>query len=608
MTVASAAQTEHPEPTADGSTGGSDRPGSDLPVQPDGPPTPLASDPTEQPAARGVPEILRRRLAPIEARFDAWSWLATGVVVLIAAILRLVNLSHPKGKIFDEIYYATDAYNLLTRGVEWDEKNNTAAYVVHPPLGKWVIAWGEWAFGYNEFGWRISAAVAGTVAVLMLTRIARRMFRSTVLGCTAGLLLALDGFSLVLSRTALLDGFLLFFVLAAFGTLVLHRDWRRARWLAAVEGGLDPSRPGRAGRPPVRSLRDVPWWLLATGALLGCAFGVKWSALYFVPVFALLVVLWEAGARRSVGARRPWRDAFLGELGWLALAGVVLAVAYVATWSGWLVTDIGYYRHWRQASGLSEPPVIGALLNLVEYHRAALGFHSTLDDPHPYQSWPWQWLLLGRPVAFHWSTEGVCGAPSCASAILLLGTPVLWWSFIPALAATLWLGIARRDWRATAILLPVAAGLLPWFYFATQGRTMFVFYTAPVVPFLVLAVTYVLGAILGPAPKGVAAKDGPTESGPAKDTGGPPGDGADGPPGDGTGGALPGGAAGAVSDAEAARRAVAAADRRTVGAVVVGAYVLLVAITFGYFYPVFVGTLIDYADWSARMWLGSRWI
>jgi dolichyl-phosphate-mannose-protein mannosyltransferase len=533
----------------------------------------------------GIPAVVRRRLATVDARLDGYAWLATAVVVAIAAILRFVGLSSPKGKIFDEIYYARDAYALIDRGVEWNYKDGGPSYVVHPPLGKWLIGLGEWAFGYQdvyqetglkisapghlittspEFGWRFAAAVAGTLSVLLLVRIARRMFRSTTLGCAAGLLLALDGFHLVLSRTALLDIFLLLFVLAAFGALVLDRDARRRRWARALEAGLDPSVPGKAGRPPSR-WQDWPWWRLVAAVLLGCACSVKWSGLYFVPAFALLVIFWEVGVRRSAGVRRPWRDALLDELPWLLLAGVVMVGTYVATWSGWLLTDDGYYRvasRYPNNPGLSDGPFAG-LINLWEYHKAAYGFHAQLDDPHKYQSFPWQWLLLGRPVAFYWSGEGSCGAPSCASEILLLGTPLLWWSFLPALAATAWLGLARRDWRAGAILLTVAAGLLPWFWFAFDGRTMFSFYAAPAVPFLVLAVVYVLGAIITPAP---------------------------------------------VAGTAAPPNQQDVADRRLVGSIIAGAYVLLVALCFGYFYPIFVGRLLPYADWSARMWLDGRWI
>lgn len=504
-------------------------------------------------AANAVPDITRRRLVPyrVDARGYLWSWVATGVVTLIAGIIRVINLAHPKGKIFDETYYATEGWSLVQHGVEWDLDRNVAKYVVHPPLGKWLIGLGEKAFGYNEFGWRISAAVAGTLAVLILIRVARLMFHSTVLGCAAGLLMALDGMQFVLSRTALLDIFLMLFILAAFAALVFDRDARRQRWLRALEAGLDPRLPGAAGRLGFA----VPWWRLLAAVLMGCAIGVKWSALAFLPALLLLVVFWEVGTRRSVGARHPWRDTLLYEVvGWMSLCAVLIMATYLISWSGWFLTDDGYFRHWLRDTGRPEPAFIGALQNLWHYHQEAYGFHSGLTTKHPYQSWPWMWLLLGRPVAFHWATPAGCGAPNCASEVLLLGTPVLWWSMLPALGALTWFGIARRDWRAGAIWMGVAAGLLPWFWYALDGRTMFYFYALPAEPFLILAVVYVLGAIMSPV------------------RGGAPDEG-----------------------------------RRLVGAVVAGGYLLLVAACFAWFYPIYVGQSIPYPDWHLRMLLGSRW-
>jgi dolichyl-phosphate-mannose--protein O-mannosyl transferase len=525
-----------------------------------------AADPTrsgggeEGPAGSPVPDQVRRRLLPRVGR-DPRSWLVTGLVVLIAAVLRLIGLAHPRGKIFDETYYATEGQELFDHGVEWRPETNRGDFVVHPPLGKWIIGTGEWLVGrnghggwltYGEFGWRISAALFGTLSVLLLIRIARRLFGSTLLGCAAGLLMALDGLHFVLSRSALLDMFLMTFILAAFGCLLLDRDQRRARWLAAIQAGLDPTMPGAAGRARL----GVPWWRLAAAVMIGCAGAVKWSALWHFALFIALIIFWEVGTRRAVGARRPWRDAMLDELGWVAaFIGVALTV-YVVSWTGWFLADTGWNRHWLASTGKHEYPVIGALQNLWEYHKQAFRFHEGLHDKHKYQSWPWQWLLLGRPVAFYYSSDGSCGASSCSSEVLLLGTPLLWWSFLPALAGLAWFGTTRRDWRAAAIGLGAATGLVPWFWYEIKDRTMFFFYALPALPFLILAVVYVLGSIIGPAPS----------------------------------------------------RAGPLTDRRLFGTIFAAVYVTLVALCFAYFYPIYTGRVITYAQWMARMWLGGRWI
>jgi dolichyl-phosphate-mannose--protein O-mannosyl transferase len=176
-------------------------------------------------------------------------------------------------------------------------------------------------------------------------------------------------------------------------------------------------------------------------------------------------------------------------------------------------------------------------------------------------------LLLGRPVAFYWSGDPACGADSCAAEILLLGTPVLWWSFIPALAGLAWFGVTRRDWRAVAIGVGAAAGILPWFYYELHQRTMFYFYALPSEPFLILAVVYVLGCLINGPGVGRLGRGRVRTSF-----------------------SLP------------------SEERRLYGTIFAGAFVLIVALCFWWYYPIYVGNSIPYTDWLRRMLLGNRWV
>lgn len=502
----------------------------DAPVRP-------PADATDPVGAR-----LRARLTPWRPADRLRGWIIVGLVTAFGGALRLLGLTHPKGLIFDEVYYAQDAKQLLQHGVEWDVETVAGSYVAHPPLGKWCIALGEWLFGYDEFGWRISSVVAGTISILLITLLARRLTGSTVLGAAAGLLMSMDGMHFVLSRAALLDIFLMLFVLAAFYCLVLDREARRARWLAALEAGINPAK-----RSPKLA---IPWWRVSAAVLSGMAMGVKWSALWFIILFLVLMFVWEWQLRRLVGAKTPIVDTIIGELGWLFGFGVLSILTYLSTWTGWFANDDGYFRHWLADTGHSEPPVIGALLNLWHYHVDVLTFHDGLSSPHTYQSWPWQWILDIRPVVFFWSSDVPCGAEECASEVLLLGTPLLWWIFIPALVALAWWGLANRDWRAWAVIGGGFAGIGPWLLY--PDRTMFSFYSLPSEPFLILAVVFTLGMIIGP------------------------------------------------------RRA--SAERRLSGALVAAGIIILIALCFAYFWPLFTGQPMTNDDWHARMWLEDRWI
>ncbi|GAA3945391.1 phospholipid carrier-dependent glycosyltransferase [Actinomadura viridis] len=540
---------------------------------------------------RTQPPSLRERLAPPVPGGALLSWLGPLLVTLFAGFLRFDRLDKPKAVVFDETYYAKDALALLKFGWEHNTVKDAdklliadpnaniwasgASFIAHPPGGKWMIAIGEWLFGATPFGWRFTAALCGTLSVLILCRVARRMTGSTLLGCAAGLLLALDGLHFVTSRAALLDIFVMFWVLAGFACLVADRDRSRRRLAERIEAGS-----GAAFGPFL-----AHGWRLLAGVCLGMACATKWTGIFYVAAFGIMVVFWDYGARRAAGVREPLPGALLLDaipaFGQLVVVG---AITYLATWWGWIFKPGGWGRGEVAGFPLARP--FEALPDLWKYHAEIFNFHTGLDSKHPYQSWPWDWPVLRRPVAFFYTEpKGACEAEKCSREILGIGTPVLWWGAMAALLVIIGIWLVRRDWRAGAILLGYLAGWVSWFPSALSGRTMFLFYATPMLPFMVLAVVLALGYLIGPA----ASAPEPASRGLGLDP-------SSGRP------ALPFGATAVFQG-----RNGPVPGRRILGAAVAGAFVLLVLANFAYFYPILAAKIIPYDAWDARIWLRT-WI
>ncbi len=435
-------------------------------------------------------------------------WLVAAAVTGVAAAARLPALGRPHALVFDETYYVKDAWTLLHLGYEsqWPKDPNpafvagdvhtyltSASFVVHPQVGKWLIALGEQLVGVQSaVGWRISTALAGIIAVLLLTRIARRLFRSTALGALAGLLMAVDGLAIVQSRTGLLDNFLMVLVLGAFGALLLDRD-RTAERLERLTA------PPRAATRFGPSLGARPWRLLA-GVLLGLAIGTKWSALWYMAAFGLVAVAWDASARQRAGVRRWWQGMLLRDAGlafvWLV---PVALLTYVGSWASWFATSGGYDRQWATShpgEGVSWLP--DALRSWWHYHREMWNFHTHLDSPHPYAAHAYTWLIQWRPTSFYYETPkpalAACGADRCSQAVTSLGNPLIWWLGTIAILVALWWVVRRRDSIAALGLTGVAAGWLPWLLF--PDRTIFTFYSIIYLPYLVLLIVWAVDRFL----------------------------------------------------------------------------------------------------------------
>ena len=457
------------------------------------------------------------RIMVTAARRRWWNVGAPMAVLVIAAILRLWNLGHPDAIVFDETFYVKDAWSQWHLGypATWpsdsqvdvwfaqgtvNDYTTTASFVVHPPLGKWLIGLPMVIFGAeNSWAWRLGPAIAGILGVGLLMVAIKKLMRSTLLVVLGGLLFAIEGNAIVMSRVGLLDNFVMLFALAGFVCILYDRSFSERRlsaWMAA-----------RAA-----SGRSVTWgpalwwrpWLIAAGAAFGLATAVKWNGLYFLAVFAVYTVLSDVLARRRAGIPFFVAGTLLkqGPTTFVLMLPIALA-AYMSTWITWFTTKGGYDRTWADdptnqwTGAFSWVP--HSIQSFFHFERDVYIYNIGESRPHPYQANPLTWLLDVRPTSMYYQSstfgQNGCTAASCGESITGLANPLIWWAATAACVYLVYRLIRYREWRVGLILTGMLAGYVPWLQYT--GRTVFQFYTIAFEPYMLLALVFVLGLRLG---------------------------------------------------------------------------------------------------------------
>lgn len=388
-------------------------------------------------------------------------------VVAAALFLRLFRLSTPPKLIFDEIYYVDGARDLLKFGVEVSA--NKPEFIVHPPIGKWVIGAGIEIFGDNPFGWRVMVALLGTLSILLIAKIAARIFGALGYGLIAALLAFFDGLNLVMSRTALLDMTLTTFLLVAVWFLIDRR-------------------------------------FLFAGIFFGLALATKWNAIFYIIALSVYFVIREIREISSMQShdmeKQFQRKDFVAVIALISLRKVQLLVVplvvYTTSWIGWFRSPRGWSRSWSADNGSH---FLAPFRSFIHYQFEILNFHKGLDSGHNYRSSAWQWLLQIRPTSFYYESPK-CGGGTCSQEVLAIGTPLLWWS--GALSVLLLFALWFKSRNHSLILLGVAAGWLPWFAF--PERTTFSFYSIAFEPWIILALVAAIKEINERLPERISRK------------------------------------------------------------------------------------------------------
>ena len=338
---------------------------------------------------------------------DPFLWHAGLAFAFLLACL--VRLTIPSTPYFDEVHYLPAARAMLALEIPINKE--------HPLLGKEFMALGIALFGDRPFGWRIFSVLAGVLALFAFMRAMWWASLSRYASIAGGLLLATGFALLVHAQIAMLDIYMVAFMLLAL-------------WLIAA-----------ALRQPARAR----WLLAGAGTAMGIAMAGKWNAVpvAMVPGIAFLLIrAHQSGARlltdKSTG---PVTGMTLIEAGlWLgAMPLLVYALTYVPAM---------FYEN---------DPLTP--FGLLQYHREMLAMQESVKEPHPYMStWP-AWATNTRAIWYLY--EPIDGAQR---GVLLVGNPATMLLGLPAMVWCAWVGFARQNRAALAVFALYAVSLGMWIF------------------------------------------------------------------------------------------------------------------------------------------------
>jgi len=365
----------------------------------------------------------------------------------------VIEPTYIHGTYFDEIYHPRNAYEIA-------EGQHMYASV-HPLLGTSIIALGIKFLGLNTLGWRLPGAIAGILMLPLFYLILKRMFLKTRYAAIGTILLAADFMHYTTSRIGTLEPFSVLFILLMYWFMIdyYYTSFYDTRF------------------------KKTLFQLALCGISMAIAIATKWTGVYAAVGLAILFFTslgkrymeYQASIRKE---EKNELDQFIIScfpkycfitLGWCVLFFIIIPViVYFAAYIPCMLV---------KNQGWSIQGVIDQTLYMFNYH-------ANLDATHPFQSVWYQWIFNTRPIWYYYGTT-----ENAVHTISAFGNPFIWWSGLISIIFTVVRLIKTRTKDNWLIFVSYFAQLAPWLL---VSRCIFIYHYYPSVPFLIMAIVYVI--------------------------------------------------------------------------------------------------------------------
>jgi dolichyl-phosphate-mannose-protein mannosyltransferase len=149
--------------------------------------------------------------------FLEWEYTLLFMLIVMVLILHFSTITKMPEGTFDEVFYIPAAKSILS--------GESLGRIEHPPLAQAIIAAGIGIFGDNPLGWRFFPIIFGTVSLIILYLICRKLKLPKITSLLAVYLFSIDSLSFIQSSLAMLDVYSLTFMLLSFWLYLKGGRW-----------------------------------------------------------------------------------------------------------------------------------------------------------------------------------------------------------------------------------------------------------------------------------------------------------------------------------------------------------------------------------------------
>ena len=367
------------------------------------------------------------------------------LIFAFAFFTRFLRLNVPGSYIFDEVYHAFTAEQMLKGNPAawewWNTPPRGFAYEwTHPPLAKEFMVVAMSIFGDNPFAWRFFSALFGFGVIVLIYLISYKLFKNRLVALFAAFAASMDGLLLVMSRIAMNDMYFLFFILLAFLLFFHNRKF-------------------------------------LMGLALGLSIASKWTGLFGLGIIGMLYViqLFLQFINRDINKKIAIKSILGIPLFFIVLPVLVYLAVYLPFFTG-------------EHTPPGENPSQYNINTFIGLQEQMYWYHTRLKATHPYQSVPAQWVFDLRPVWIY-----VDYKDNMIANVYNLGNPLFMWFGLTSIIFMLIRYIRKRTFAVAAVLISYFGFFLPWI---GSPRIMFYYHYMPAVPFLAISIGYVLDKLL----------------------------------------------------------------------------------------------------------------